>query len=150
MQRLIASSAFILMGLLLGACASNRPDTQLRDSLANDMTSREVPKATVEKVRQGASLTTGDMAEALKAGVPEAPLISYVKDTGATYTMTPAAVRYLTECGASDSFTEYLLQTKKNDPPQADVSDFNPKPGDSDYYRPTPNPAAYPSSPHGN
>lgn len=148
MHRLIASFVFILMGLLLGACASTQPDTQLRDSLANDMASREVPKATVEKVRQGAALTTGDMGEAFKAGIPEDPLISYIKETGATYKMTPASIRYLTECGASDSFTEYLLKTKKSDATQGDASSSVSTPRKRDSFQPAPSPTDYPALPN--
>lgn len=148
MHRIIASSVFILMGFLLGACSNTQPDTQLKDSLASEMTSRHVPEPTVEKVRQGATLTTGDMGEALKAGIPEEPLISYIKETGATYKMTPAAVRYLTECGASDSFTEYLLQTKKSDPTQADASSSSSTPRNRDSFQPPPTPTDYPTLPN--
>jgi hypothetical protein len=105
------------------------------------MTSRNVSAATVKKVRNGGALTVGEMTSVLKAGVPEAPLLSYVKQTGGVSSINATQISQLKAAGASDAFIDYLLKTQKLYYQQMD-SIANPpyNPANDYYYQPLPRP----------
>lgn len=95
--------------VMLGACVS----PQAKDSLVSSMSSHQTDPVLIEKVRKGSNLTVPELASILKSGVPEAPLLSYVKQTGAIYELKAQDVTLLTSSKASDAFVNYLLQTSK-------------------------------------
>lgn len=132
--------ASLSLTLLLGACVS----TQTKNSLAGAMTSHNVSSATVKKVQAGDSLSATEMAAILQAGVPEAPLLSYVKQTGGLYSVSAKQIKLLTSSGASDAFIDYLLETQRLHDQQMD--NLSNPPGYYNgynspyYYQPLPRP----------
>lgn len=96
--------------VMLAACVS----TQSKESLASSMMSHQVDPALINKVRQGSKLTVPQLATILGSGVPEALLLTYVKQTGAIYDNLKAQdINLLTYNKASDDFVNYLLQTSR-------------------------------------
>jgi hypothetical protein len=96
--------------VLLAACVT----TQSRESRASSMASHQIDPALINKVRQGSRLTVPELAAILGSGVPEAPLLTYVKETGAIYDDLKAQdINLLTYNKASDAFVDYLLQTSR-------------------------------------
>jgi hypothetical protein len=140
--------ASLSLTLLLGACVS----TQTKDSLAGAMASHKVSPATVKKVQAGDSLSAEEMAATLKAGVPEAPLLSYVKQTGGLYSISARQINLLSSSGASDAFIDYLLETQRLHDQQ--MENLSNPPGYYNgynspyYYQPLPRPPCPAPRPH--
>jgi hypothetical protein len=106
------AAAGLLLSILLfvsAGCVS----APVKNTLASDLASRKAKPSLVEKVRKGASLSASEIASALKSGVSQPALLSYVKQSGAIYELQAQDIKQLTSAGANDDFINYLLQTTK-------------------------------------
>lgn len=99
-----------LSALTLALVLASLAGAQAKGTLADEMASQKMDPALVKKAEDGKALSIKEMGTTLKAGVPEATLLSYIKKTRAVYEVTPKGVSYLKASGASNTFVNYLLE----------------------------------------
>lgn len=98
---------FTLAGaFFLSGCAATKPT--LPAGYANSIESRGVSAATMEKVRNGRSLSYTNILDLVQHGVATSKIISYLKATRTPYSFSTGQLQRLQKAGASMDLIGYL------------------------------------------
>ncbi len=88
--------------IFLTGCATNQP------LALKQIANKGVNPSTYAKIESGRVLGFTDILNLVKADVPEAAVVSYLKSTKAPYRLTTAQLEQLTDAGAGSDLVNYL------------------------------------------
>jgi len=94
--------ALLLTVILLTACATNQP------LALKQIAAKGVNSSTYARIESGRVLGYTDILNLVKADVPDAAIVSYLKSTKAPYRLTTAQFEQLTDAGAASDLVNYL------------------------------------------
>lgn len=98
---LIGSAAGIITGGLIGA-ALDEQDRRVME--------RSSPR-TVDRMDRGEPLTLNDVIKLSQGGVSDDTMMSYMRNTSSTYSLSQAQIRRLQEAGVSQRVINFMLDT---------------------------------------
>jgi uncharacterized protein YcfJ len=98
---LIGSAAGIIAGGLIGA-ALDEQDRRVME--------RSSPR-TVDRMDRGEPLTINDVIKLSQGGVSDDTMMSYMRDTSSSYTLSQAQIRRLQDAGVSQRVINYMIDT---------------------------------------
>jgi uncharacterized protein YcfJ len=98
---LIGSAAGIIAGGLIGA-ALDEQDRRVME--------RSSPR-TVDRMDRGEPLTINDVIKLSQGGVSDDMMMSYMRDTSSSYTLSQAQIRRLQDAGVSQRVINYMVDT---------------------------------------
>ncbi|MBU3665059.1 MAG: hypothetical protein FGM15_04165 [Chthoniobacterales bacterium] len=98
----------VLLGLA-GCATLQQP--QVDPKILNEFTSRGVSDAIVFQVREGLPLSTGQVAECVRKGVPGPGLVSYMQSTRKAYNLSNADIANLRSAGAPAPLINYMRRS---------------------------------------
>lgn len=96
----------VLGAVCLGGCASTT-----QHKLAQEATRLGAPARLTDKLNRGGRLTLADIEAMTRQAVPEADILSYLRQSDARYELTTAQIDQMRASGVSDRVIDYLLST---------------------------------------
>ncbi len=101
----------IVLIAVLGAVTFSGCASTTQHKVAQEATRLGAPASLTDKLNRGGRLTLADIETMTRQAVPEADILSYLRQSGARYELTTAQIDQLRASGVSDRVIDYLLST---------------------------------------